>query len=467
MKAAAGRYRDAGKETELHSVILPPGLKRGDKNAPPIVRISGPIRHASLPSVAVVPLLQHAGVPAACVVHVGEAVREGMLLAAPAGPFSAAVHSPVPGVVTAIRRVLLPGGSEAEAIFIRLEGEFDRLGKSWSGAPSTHWTADEGLAHLGAMGVIDAGRSDLPLSLAWRRSRGTRVHHLIVSAIPQDAYQNGEELLITERPDEIASGIAGACRILGPERVSLALIPAEAQGAAADVGESLVSAAGARGIVIERKYIDFRYPAADDARLAREVAGRRIPNGGTIADAGVFVTTPSALLAAANAFDRQLPMIDRTVVVAGGAVKEPAVLRTRIGTRIGELFEECGGFIGTPERIVVGAAMTGSAVHDLGLPVMKTTEAVLALTSKETNGGRRAPCIGCGKCASVCPAGLLPVQLFKLVQHERLEDARRLGLGDCIECGLCSYFCPSHIPLAHGLRAGKRGLQREPKCNAW
>lgn len=453
-----------GKETELHSVILPASSKRYGRRGAGVSNVPGPIRHAALPSTAVIPLIQHAGVPAKCIVNVGQAVREGMLIATADGPLSSAVHSPIPGVVAAIRRILLPSGKETPAIFIRLEGEFDRLGKSPSRTPIVQWPEDEGLAYLDSMGVLDIGRSDLPLSLAWRTSRGTKVEHFIVSALPRDAYQSAEELLVAERPREIASGIAAACRILHPKSVSLVLIRPEGSDGA-PLGEELVRAAGAMGIVMELRQLPWGYPAPDERRLAREIAGRLIPDGESVSDAGVIVTTPSTLLAAANAFDRQIPMIERTVVVAGGAVREPAALRVRIGTRIGDLFEECGGLECPPERIVMGAAMTGEAVWDLSLPVMKTTEGLLALTSRETKGGRRAPCIACGSCTSVCPEGLLPAQLFKLVEHGNLDDARDLGLSGCTDCGLCSYVCPSHIPLAHGLRTGKGKLRRETERN--
>src|SRR5690625_3246461 len=70
------------------------------------------------------------------------------------------------------------------------------------------------------------------------------------------------------------------------------------------------------------------------------------------------------------------------------------------------------------------------------------------------------PCINCGECVRVCPAGLLPQTLFKLIEAGRYEDSADHHLADCIECGLCASVCPSHIPLVDYYRHGKDELVR-------
>src|SRR5690606_7636010 len=63
-------------------------------------------------------------------------------------------------------------------------------------------------------------------------------------------------------------------------------------------------------------------------------------------------------------------------------------------------------------------------------------------------------------CAEVCPASLLPQQLY---WHARAQDEDKLQshhLFDCIECGACAYVCPSQIPLVQFYRAAKGEIRR-------
>jgi electron transport complex protein RnfC len=58
-------------------------------------------------------------------------------------------------------------------------------------------------------------------------------------------------------------------------------------------------------------------------------------------------------------------------------------------------------------------------------------------------------------CAEVCPASLLPQQLFWFAQGKEFEKLEQQNLFDCIECGACSWVCPSNIPLVQYYRASK------------
>jgi electron transport complex protein RnfC len=104
----------------------------------------------------------------------------------------------------------------------------------------------------------------------------------------------------------------------------------------------------------------------------------------------------------------------------------------------------------------MGGPMMGFAVLDLDTPVTKGTSGILALSQKELHAARETPCVACGGCVLVCPLGLNPTRLYKLVDHMEYNQAVDEGLMDCKECGCCSYTCPAHIPLVQGMRLGKR-----------
>jgi electron transport complex protein RnfC len=154
-------------------------------------------------------------------------------------------------------------------------------------------------------------------------------------------------------------------------------------------------------------------------------------------------------------------MVERYVSVGGGALKRPTVLKARIGTPIGDLIEECGGFLGPPARLVLRGALRGHSVHDLDTPITKTSSAVIALDADEVGSLRRSPCIRCGRCATVCPERLDPDMLFRLVERDMRSRAIDLGLCSCTACGACGYICPSRVPLVAAFSSELRHLYEE------
>ena len=142
---------------------------------------------------------------------------------------------------------------------------------------------------------------------------------------------------------------------------------------------------------------------------------------------------------------------------------------TLIGTPVSHLrkhnqYEESAG-----GRVVMGGPMMGFSLLSPDVPIVKTTNCILAPSYAEIPDDEPAqPCIRCGMCAEACPASLLPQQLFWYAQaqdHERLEAH---NLFDCIECGACSYVCPSNIPLVQYYRAAKGEIRqaRDEKVKA-
>jgi electron transport complex protein RnfC len=73
------------------------------------------------------------------------------------------------------------------------------------------------------------------------------------------------------------------------------------------------------------------------------------------------------------------------------------------------------------------------------------------------------PCIRCGKCVEVCPANLLPQQLYWYASSKDYDRVIEYNLFDCIECGCCSYVCPSQIPLVQYYRYAKSDIWEQER----
>lgn len=88
------------------------------------------------------------------------------------------------------------------------------------------------------------------------------------------------------------------------------------------------------------------------------------------------------------------------------------------------------------------------------------------------DAGETRPCIGCLRCAAICPAGISPVAIVRSSPEGsfRVFDAPKATAG-CLACRLCSWVCPSKLDVAHEVFAsrvpgpGQPGLQAdEPIC---
>jgi electron transport complex protein RnfC len=402
----------------------------------------GRVENAFLPNGAVILLKQHAGSQSRCVVRRGEYVREGMVIGRADGPLSANVHSSIPGVVRDIRVVALPEGGHAEAVVVALEGSFDRLGRR---AEKYLWKSsgrNEILASLRDKGVVDTEAPGIPLFdlLGERRD----VDLLVINAVECEPYLQAESCLLRDRASEVMEGIEILRKLLTPKRTVLAVSRKEA------LPSSTISEAHTE---IEIRTLEPRYPQDMPTQLLDAIDGAR---GRKLA--GATILKPSSAFAVFEAISLAMPMVERYVSVGGGALKRPAVLKARLGTRIGDLIEECGGFSGPPARLVLRGAIRGHSVHDLDTPITKTTSAVIALDAAEVGSARRTPCIRCGRCRFACPERLNPDLLYRLVERGLTERAVSAGIRSCTACGACSYVCPSRVPLVAAFSSVLHGM---------
>jgi electron transport complex protein RnfC len=253
-----------------------------------------------------------------------------------------------------------------------------------------------------------------------------------------------------EKTGNILEGIEVVRRILSPREV---LIGVEENKP--DAVEALRKEIARTGAEIEVVVLKTRYPQGDEKQLLKALTGREVPSGGLPLDIGAVVSNVGTVYAIYEAVVQGKPLIERIVTVTGPAVKNPANFKVRIGTPVGNLLEECGGFTTTPGKIVAGGPMMGFALADPGVPVVKGTSGILALSERQSRPALQTPCIGCGRCLASCPFGLSPTTLYKWIEHRQYAEAMAAGLMDCKECGCCGYVCPARIPLIQGMKLGK------------
>ena len=100
--------------------------------------------------------------------------------------------------------------------------------------------------------------------------------------------------------------------------------------------------------------------------------------------------------------------------------------------------------------------MMGRSQADLSTPVIKGTNAIVALTSADDLKSPHPSCIRCGRCVSVCPMHLEPLFMYQYASKGMVEELNDAHIMDCMECGACSYICPARMHLTHMFKTGKQ-----------
>ncbi|AEF83383.1 SLBB domain-containing protein [Leadbettera azotonutricia] len=406
---------------------------------------------AFLPGLSVIPLVQHAGGRAYPIVSIGENVKEGMLVGRGQGMGSANIHATVPGRVIKMVSWKMADGKTNDALVIRMEGSFEKLGKKedvypWQGM--LPYDLQRIIAEFGVVEMEGLGRpvSDIIASL---RNESESIT-LVVRCVFDDPWLAADYVLCNERLKAVVEGSRIIARTVRASRIIYAVSHREKE-----LGERFLAEAGNWDPPSFLALVGDRYPQRNRREL--ELVLRSYGKQEGLELGSLFILGPATLAAVHDAIKLKKPILDRYVAVGGSAVKKPQVMKVRIGSRIGEVFSQCGGFVDKPMRIASGSPLIGKAVADLDEPVVKTSYAIFAILEAQKAPSPSGCCISCGECRNVCPVGLDPEELYKRtrsssgLKENPSQDVLSSRAAECHGCGCCEVVCPSRLPLSSAI----------------
>jgi electron transport complex protein RnfC len=343
-------------------------------------------------------------------------------------------------------------GVTNDALVIRLEGSFEKLGKYEEIFPWEGLSPFELQRIISEFGIVEMEGTGRPVSDMLSTLRSAREPYtLVIRCIFDDPWLAADYVLCKERLKAVVEGSLIMGRAGRVSRVIVAV-----SGREIELGGAFLAEAGNWDIPVSVVAVGSRYPQRNRREL--ELILRRFAKKEGFECGSLLVLGPATLAAVHDAVKLKKPILDRYVAVGGSAVKNPLVMKVRIGARIGEVFAECGGFIDRPKKIAAGSPLLGREVTDLDEPVIKTSYAVFAVLEGQAGGTVARNCISCGECRLVCPVGLDPEELFKLSVCRRNGEPPVKRAAECHGCGCCDVVCPSRLPLSNVIlgNAGRR-----------
>ena len=413
-----------------------------------------PISHPPLPAELVLPLNQHSGAPAEPVVKIDDKVLKGQLLARASGFVSAPVHAPTSGIIKAleIRPVPHPSGLQEQCIILQPDGEDRWIELS----PEPEYTCapkSELLQKIHDAGVVGLGGAGFPAAVKMASRTEDKIHTLVVNGAECEPYITADDRLMREQSARIVSGIEILRYLLNPNEIIIGIEDNKPEAIDA-------MRAACKGKGIEVAVVPTRYPSGDAQRLIYLLTGKEVPNDARSVDIGILCYNVGTLAAVHDAIIEGKPLISRITTLTGEALKQPQNIETLIGTPADHLLNFAGLKPRKLHSLVLGGPMMGHTLERTDMPVLKTTNCLIAATYEEfPPAPTPQECIRCGLCAEACPVSLLPQQLYWHSKAENHDQLKHHNLFDCIECGACAYVCPSTIPLVQYYRSSKGDIR--------
>lgn len=394
-----------------------------------------------------VPMSMNMGAPCVPLVKVGDEVKVGQKVGDTDAFFSVPVHSGASGKVTAITDYLAANGSVCKAVEIGTDGLQTVSDEVKPPAISDKESFIKAVRESGSCGLGGAG---FPTHI--KLNPKTKIDTLIINAAECEPYITADYREMIENSEDIAEGIKLLLKMLDIPKAKLAIEAnkPEAIEKFTKMTENDDS--------IEVFTLTSSYPQGAEKVIIYNTTGKIVKDGELPSDEGVIVMNVSTVSFIYRYTKTGMPLTSKRLTVDGDAVGEPKNVRAVIGTPFREILEFCKTDMESVKKLIGGGPMMGMSLPSADMPVVKTTNALLAVKSYDER--KPTACIRCGRCVNVCPLGIMPAEIERAYKIRNIEELKSLKVTLCINCGSCTYVCPANRKLAETNQLAKMLIPR-------
>lgn len=413
------------------------------------------IRRLPFAPVIKLPLNQSSGKPAIPVVHIGQQVQRGELIAKADGFMSVPIHATVAGTIKAID--LIPDattGNKEKSIIIQTALSSPQTPIKGKLREYQTMSTDQLISAIQETGMVGLGGAAFPAHVKMKVKQEHNVHTLIVNGCECEPFMTTDHRVMLEQIAFLLKGIEIVMKVIGAEKAIIGI-----EDNKLNVLEAIKPHLPNDGR-ISIQAVATKYPQGAGKMLVYSLLGIEIPSGQRSTSIGVMIFNVATLACLGELFPYQQGLIERVITITGDHLNKPGNYLVPIGTPLSHILQHAE-FTGSEAELILGGPMMGTPAGFLNTPVKKSTGTVLVLDKRATKNADIQPCIKCSMCLQACPIKLNPSELGMLASKRKYDVMEeKYHLNDCFECGCCSYVCPSNIPLVQYFRIAKK-LNRE------
>ena len=301
-------------------------------------------------------LKQNVGAPSIPLIHEGEQIQRGQLIAAkPAGALGTYLYSSVDGKVKSI--------TETQIIIEESNTDFQKY------IPLKKKLPGELIDEAGIVGLGGAG---FPTSVKLNtdfKGNGT----VIVNAAECEPILSHNIERIEQEPEKILKGLSIVMDLVHASRGIIAI-----KGIHTEAIQSLEKVISDERVSIFQ--LENIYPMGEERALIRETLGILLAPDQLPLAASAIVINAETLLRIYEAVELRKPLIDKDMTVAG-KLKEDASIHilkdVPIGMKVSDVLAKVGGIGPSYGELIMGGPFTGKRTS-MDSPVVKTTGGILA-----------------------------------------------------------------------------------------
>ena len=354
------------------------------------------------------------------------------------------VHSSVSGYATFGTNKIIGNGKKIKCVVVKNDFKEKYEKSKLVKKDISSYTKEDFIEALRENGITGLGGSDFPTFIKYNTEN---IKYLLVNAVECEPFISCDKAVIHNYADCILEAVDDIMEIMKIPKAYIVMKETNTDSI------KMISKYIKTYPNISIKLVADAYPNGWERLVVKNTLG--IEYDKYPSEKGIIVSNVSTIYAIYEMLTYNRPLTERVVTITGPGIKKKTNVKVKIGALASEVISNLDGYKDIKNPLfIAGGPMMGSSLPTDEVIITKDIGCLLVI---EDHFEKNLPCIKCGKCMEVCPAGIYPVLIME--NRDNIKKLKELKPNKCVECGLCSFTCPSKIEVREFVRIAKERVK--------